>query len=313
MGFLNNSGDIILDAVLTDTGRMRLAKGDGSFKISKFALGDDEVDYSLFNTDVGTSQQASQILQTPVFEAFTNNGSLMKSKLMTINLKNILYLPVMLINNLDNRVTSNRIINNGYVVAVDKSTEDFLLAPGTKLGDTPEKLVGVIRGFTTAGSQVIRVDQGLNTDAVTTLPLELKETQYMIQIDNRLGVITNSKNSQISPSYIDDDDIANYFVALSTDKDSVMDNPVSFTDTNTSDSGQVIKGPRGSILHFGIEASLSLKTSAYLFNTIGTTYNQAITPSISPKTLKLIYTNVTVTGGTTGFSVDVPIAFAKLV
>jgi hypothetical protein len=29
MAFLDNSGDIILDAVLTDTGRMRLAKGDG--------------------------------------------------------------------------------------------------------------------------------------------------------------------------------------------------------------------------------------------------------------------------------------------
>ena len=34
MAFLDNSGDIILDAVLTDTGRMRLAKADGSFKIS---------------------------------------------------------------------------------------------------------------------------------------------------------------------------------------------------------------------------------------------------------------------------------------
>ena len=38
MAFLDNSGDIVLDAVLTDTGRMRLARGDGSFKITKFAL-----------------------------------------------------------------------------------------------------------------------------------------------------------------------------------------------------------------------------------------------------------------------------------
>ena len=38
MAFLDNSGDIILDAVLTDTGRFRLAKGDGSFRISKFAI-----------------------------------------------------------------------------------------------------------------------------------------------------------------------------------------------------------------------------------------------------------------------------------
>ena len=34
MAFLDNSGDIILDAVLTDTGRMRLSKGDGTFKIA---------------------------------------------------------------------------------------------------------------------------------------------------------------------------------------------------------------------------------------------------------------------------------------
>ena len=46
MAFLDNSGDIILDAVLTDTGRMRLAKGDGSFRIAKFAPFDDEIDYS---------------------------------------------------------------------------------------------------------------------------------------------------------------------------------------------------------------------------------------------------------------------------
>ena len=48
MAFLDNSGDIILDAVLTDTGRARLAKGDGSFKIAKFAFGDDEINYSSF-------------------------------------------------------------------------------------------------------------------------------------------------------------------------------------------------------------------------------------------------------------------------
>ena len=38
MAFLDNSGDIILDAVLTDEGRRRLALGNGSFNIAKFAL-----------------------------------------------------------------------------------------------------------------------------------------------------------------------------------------------------------------------------------------------------------------------------------
>ena len=49
MGFLDNSGDIILDAVLTDAGRERLARGDGSFKVVKFALGDDEINYQNFD------------------------------------------------------------------------------------------------------------------------------------------------------------------------------------------------------------------------------------------------------------------------
>ncbi len=49
MAFLDNSGDIILDAVLTDTGRHRLARGDGSFRIAKFALGDDEINYTLYD------------------------------------------------------------------------------------------------------------------------------------------------------------------------------------------------------------------------------------------------------------------------
>ena len=66
MAFLDNSGDIILDAVLTDTGRMRLAKGDGSFNITKFGLGDDEINYGLYdkNHPSGSAYFDIEILQT---------------------------------------------------------------------------------------------------------------------------------------------------------------------------------------------------------------------------------------------------------
>ena len=82
MGFQDNSGDIILDVVLTDEGRRRLARGDASFSITKFALGDDEINYALFNSTASSAQQDLSILQTPVREAFTNNMSSMKSKLL---------------------------------------------------------------------------------------------------------------------------------------------------------------------------------------------------------------------------------------
>ena len=98
MGFLDNSGDIILDAVLTDAGRERLARGDGSFKVVKFALGDDEINYENFDRNTTSTAQDLQILQTPVLEAFTNNTSLMKSKLITITRTDLLYLPVIKMN-----------------------------------------------------------------------------------------------------------------------------------------------------------------------------------------------------------------------
>ena len=74
MAFLDNSGDIILDAVLTDVGRQRLAKGDGSFRITKFALADDEIDYTLYRNGnstlgahpSGSAYYAIQIEQTPI-------------------------------------------------------------------------------------------------------------------------------------------------------------------------------------------------------------------------------------------------------
>ena len=105
MAFLDNSGDIILDAVLTDTGRMRLAKGDGSFKISKFSLGDDEIDYESYNGNhsSGSAYYDLEILQTPIFEAFTNNTANMKSKLISLTNNNLLYLPVIQTNDRDDQ------------------------------------------------------------------------------------------------------------------------------------------------------------------------------------------------------------------
>ena len=75
MAFLDNSGDIILDAVLTDLGREKMASGD--FSVKYFALGDDEIDYSLYNKNhpSGSAYYDLEILQTPVFEAFTQTNS----------------------------------------------------------------------------------------------------------------------------------------------------------------------------------------------------------------------------------------------
>lgn len=100
MAFLDNSGDIILDAVLTETGRRKMAKGN--FKITKFALGDDEIDYSLYNKNhpSGSAYYDLEILQTPVFEAFTQQNAGINYGLLPITAVDLLYMPVMKINEL---------------------------------------------------------------------------------------------------------------------------------------------------------------------------------------------------------------------
>ena len=123
MGFQDNSGDIILDVVLTDEGRRRLARGDGNFRVVKFALGDDEINYSLFNATASSALQDLSILQTPMLEAFTNNTSLMKSKLLSLSNQNLLYLPMVKLNTVANRSVATHGDGN-FVVLVDQNTTD---------------------------------------------------------------------------------------------------------------------------------------------------------------------------------------------
>ena len=83
MGYLNKTTQV-LDAILTTKGRELLAKGDGSFNITKFALGDDEIDYTLWNPGhpSGSDYYGAVLENMPVLEAVTNEASVMKFKIL---------------------------------------------------------------------------------------------------------------------------------------------------------------------------------------------------------------------------------------
>jgi hypothetical protein len=80
MAFIDSTSAII-DCVLTRKGKELLAKNDGSFKIAKYALSDDEINYQLYNV---TNDDDSQILSLPILEPSSNEKSMMKYKLVTI-------------------------------------------------------------------------------------------------------------------------------------------------------------------------------------------------------------------------------------
>lgn len=85
MGYLNNSV-VTVDAILTKKGRELLAKNDGSFRITQFALADDEIDYTLYNPShpSGSAYYGEALENMPLLEAFPNETQIMKSKLVTL-------------------------------------------------------------------------------------------------------------------------------------------------------------------------------------------------------------------------------------
>jgi hypothetical protein len=85
MGYLNNSV-ITVDAILTKKGREALAKNDGSFRITQFALSDDEIDYTQYNPNhpSGSSFYGEAIDNMPLLEAFPDDQQIMKYKLVTL-------------------------------------------------------------------------------------------------------------------------------------------------------------------------------------------------------------------------------------
>lgn len=316
MGFLDNSGDIILDAVLTDTGRMRLAKGDGSFRITKFALGDDEINYSLYdkNNPNGNAYYDVNIMQTPIFEAFSNNIASLNSRLISISRTNLLYLPVLKIND---KVTGgsnyaiSQIVQNGYILAVDEDTVKYLTNNTCLYNGASISNKGILNGFQVTNGEVITIDQGIDNTAVpaTTqggLDGDLVETQYLVEIDNRFGSIVDKNGANpATAAYIDDDNMAAYYFSYDPNDEKYIKK-----NTDVGQVNQVIAGARGTTFSFRIKAALEVGTNDYLFYQLGTNITSRLT-NPAPNNARSIITTVRITGLTTGYAIDVPVVLIK--
>lgn len=293
MAFLDNSGDIILDAVITDTGRKRMA--EGTFRITKFALGDDEIDYSLYNSSDsrGSAYYDLDILSTPVLEAFTDNASAIKSRLLSIPRTDLLYLPVVKIWSNGASVTNS---TGGFTVALDSDTYNALGSSTT----------GVMSPQGGGVGKFIELHQGIDNEQkphTQALDGELIESQYIIEIDDRLGKVANTVNGAIQQvSYVDDDNIASYFFVLN------QSNLVQTLDLTEEDeySSSSIVGSRGTKLMFKIiPNSTTLGANNFLWLRLGgeVTINSAV--------FYYIDDIVRVIGATTGYRIDIPVRFLK--
>ena len=330
MAFLDNSGDIILDAVLTDLGRQRMAAGN--FKITKFALGDDEIDYTLYNKDhpSGSSYYDIEILQSPCFEAVTTDNANINYGLLSFTRTDLLYLPSLETNE---KVSDSPLFKTSsiYYIAANSETGDDLATSGTGFGD--------VKYYSMSGqatSRRIFIESGLDTTELTAdsttrtsymISTNLLDSRYAIYFDNRFisAVATPTAASQFTNTTTGLDDVSftlsdgtansttfmeDYSVTVATGINNTVYYYPNATTADTTIS--VIAGPRGSATAFNVTMDTSLVgTSTAATNSKYTKYGTTASPLFGTSTYDYIDTTIYIQGMSTSGLIQIPLRLIR--
>lgn len=176
MGFLDHStNNIIVDAVLTDIGREFLARNDGSFSIIKFAMGDDEVDYTMIQKFGRTVGKEKIEKNTPVFEAQTNANLALKYRAISISNPNLARIPLIVL-------TSTGADSTGTIISM------------TRVGS--------------ASNRQVTLEQTITGESL--IDPELRDQSYIVKMANQFITLTG-----LTPDTIDKDGVATYLLLRS--------------------------------------------------------------------------------------------------
>jgi hypothetical protein len=156
MGYLNNT-IVTVDAILTTKGRQLMAQNDGTFRITQFALADDEIDYTLYNPNhpSGSAYYGEAIDNMPLLEAFPQENQTMKYKLVTLP-RGTAKLPI---------------LDLGYTAIVIKQGASLAITPQTLnyLGGNTFETSGYTATIGDVRTMQTFEGVGINTPAATTL------------------------------------------------------------------------------------------------------------------------------------------------
>jgi hypothetical protein len=170
MGFLNNT-IVTVDAILTRKGRELLAKNDGSFRITQFALADDEIDYTLYNPNhpSGSAYYGQAIDGMPLLEAFPDETQVMKYLLTTLP-RGTSRLPI-----LDLGYTSIT-LNQGASLAITPQTLNYLGGTQTFESSGYTATISDVRLMNTFNGVGINTTQATALNTTTTLGTNVSKT-----------------------------------------------------------------------------------------------------------------------------------------
>jgi len=186
MGYLNNTV-VTVDAILTDVGRQLLAQQNGQFRITQFALADDEIDYTLYNPNnpSGSAYYGQAIENMPLLEAFPQATQTMKYKLVTLP-RGTAKLPILNLN------TSNIIMPQSGIYTLTPQTLNYLGAntyepSGYSATISDIRLMSTFEGV------------GVNTPAVTALNITNQTTTIGTSISKTVvGTTINMRATTVN-------------------------------------------------------------------------------------------------------------------
>ena len=193
MGYLNNTV-ITVDAILTKKGRELLARGDGSFSITQFALSDDEIDYTMFNPThpSGSSYYGEAIDGMPLLEAFPDESQIMKYKLATLP-RGTAKLPVL------NLGYSAITLKQGAQLAITPQTLNYLDNEQTFETSGYSATIADARLMNTFTGMGINSEAATAQNATTTLGTNVSKTVIGSQINLKATTVNTlfGSNTQI--------------------------------------------------------------------------------------------------------------------
>jgi len=270
MAFQDNSGNIIIDAVLTDLGRKRMSQGN--FKVKKFALGDDEIDYTLFDASDSMGPQIN-IDATPLLEAFGSSYSNINYGLLNFESDDVLYIPQLDTNKLlEESVRLHPLGTGSFFIAANVQTSKKIKdSIGSNAFHLLEYSLTQNKIFVESGIQQAKgyaiPDNELARDRFI-LNLNLLDRYMLVSADSRFveKILVSHPDS-----YFYNDQGNNLYSnfqplkeSVHTSIDSNIDNYNSFVgvaahnkiyenETGLSTTHSVFDGPRGTIMAFNLK------------------------------------------------------------
>jgi len=170
MGYLNNQ-IVTVDAILTKKGRELLARNDGSFRITQFALSDDEIDYTLYNPNnaSGSSYYGQAIENMPLLEAFADETQIMKYKLTTLP-RGTAKLPII------NIGYTTITLKQGASLSITPQTLNYLGGTNTFEASGYNFTIGDVRTMSVFNGVGVNTDQATSLNSTTTLGTNVSKT-----------------------------------------------------------------------------------------------------------------------------------------